>query len=167
MRLRLKPDPKRKQKYAQAYYLANRAKLIERNRRRIADPTRRARRDFLLPLRERTEEILAMRVPGRFDLAASRARAERFEQINALRERGLSYVAIDKHLGDYDSKRPNARSQWFMACAQKSWNKGHAAGRAWADSHDGALVRTVHRFMTGQGVSFQRLQDALEHDGEY
>ena len=72
MRFSREVDPKRKQKLARAYYTAHRSELLEYSRRRMADPEKRARRDSLLRLRDRTEEILSMRKPdGRFSLAAS------------------------------------------------------------------------------------------------
>jgi len=167
MRLSREVDPQRKQKLARAYYDAHRSEWLEYQRRRMADPEKRARRDFLLRLRDRTEEILSMRkTHGRFSYTSSRARADRFEQINAYREQGLSYIAIDKIMGLSSGTR-NAKSQQFMASAQITWNKGNADGRAWAASRDPGTVKVVYRFMTSKRDLFTAMQAALETDKEF
>jgi len=168
MRLTREIDPQRAQKYRRTYYAAHRDEFLERGRRRMADPEKRARRDSLLRLRDRTEEVLSMRqAEGRFTPAASQARAARFDQINAYRKQGLSYIEIDKLMGVYSSKHHNARSQEFMASAKNTWRKGNADGRLWAANRDPETVKVVYRFMTSKRDLFADMQAALEADKEF
>jgi hypothetical protein len=173
MRLRLKPDPKHEQKRQHAYRAAHPLKVQEWNRRsaaRKATPEGRARHNFIECLRyynDRLEILLRGRERrGNIGLALSRARVDRFEQINRYRERGLDFKEIDKILGGYKAQR-GSRSQNFMAHVQKSWDKGNADGRAWAASRDPASVKAVYRFMTDERDLFDDMQAELTDDVEF